>query len=293
MQRLGKTILVWTVVLLMAVDPASAGRWRASRCCPPPCCYTPCYTSCCVVSECCTIEGSATPAPELAPAPQSNAPKAQPTPARPAPSTLAPALRVQQVPPPAAPLPVPTEEMPPEEPAAAEPAAETPEPAKEDEMPEEPARPAKPAEDVEDLFKDSDSKSTETAPPAETKPAGKSEDVEDLFKDTDTDSKKSTSIEAVPAADRNTVSRELEDLFVEPADAARSASAETPTNSMRVWTDNTGKFQVNARLVVVGPKHVRLLKDNGRLTTVPFSRLSQSDLAFVHAQAVDAIAGNF
>jgi hypothetical protein len=186
-------------------------------------------------------------------------------------------------------MPEPTEEMPPEEPAATEPAAETTAPAKEDEMPEEPAKPAKPAEDVEDLFKDSDNKSTEAAPPADTK----SEDVEDLFKDADKDSKKSTSIEAVPGADRKTTDGDREDLFVEPADAARIAAAETPIDSMRVWTDNTGKFRVNARLVVVGPKHVRLLKDNGRFTTVPFSRLSQSDLAFVHAQAVDAIAGNF
>jgi hypothetical protein len=92
----------------------------------------------------------------------------------------------------------------------------------------------------------------------------------------------------VPATDRKATDGELEDLFVESADPAV-----TPSNSMRVWTDNTGKFQVSARLIVVGPKHVRLLKANGRFTTVPFTRLSRGDLAFVHAAAAGAIAGNF
>jgi hypothetical protein len=54
---------------------------------------------------------------------------------------------------------------------------------------------------------------------------------------------------------------------------------------MRLWTDNTGKFQVRARLLVILDGKVRLLKDTGRTTTVPFNRLSKGDLAFVHHQA--------
>jgi hypothetical protein len=35
---------------------------------------------------------------------------------------------------------------------------------------------------------------------------------------------------------------------------------------------------------VIGKTHVRLLKDTGKFTTVPYSRLSQTDLAYVRTQ---------
>jgi hypothetical protein len=54
---------------------------------------------------------------------------------------------------------------------------------------------------------------------------------------------------------------------------------------MRLWTDNTGKFQVRARLVKVLDGKVQLLKETGRTTTVPLDRLSAADLAFVERQA--------
>jgi hypothetical protein len=59
---------------------------------------------------------------------------------------------------------------------------------------------------------------------------------------------------------------------------------------MREWTDNTGHYHVVARLVSVTDTHVRLFKENGRYTTVPFERLSQADLAFVQNQATGQIA---
>ena len=48
-----------------------------------------------------------------------------------------------------------------------------------------------------------------------------------------------------------------------------------------MWTDNTGQYQTVGRLVKVSPTHVRLLKDNGRFSTVPKHRLSEADLAYV------------
>ena len=50
---------------------------------------------------------------------------------------------------------------------------------------------------------------------------------------------------------------------------------------MRLWTDNTGRYQTVGRLAVIAKTHVRLLKDNGRYSTVPLSRLSSEDLTYV------------
>jgi hypothetical protein len=43
----------------------------------------------------------------------------------------------------------------------------------------------------------------------------------------------------------------------------------------------------------VGTDHVRLLKETGKYTTVPFERLSRDDLAFVRQHADRAIVANF
>jgi hypothetical protein len=102
----------------------------------------------------------------------------------------------------------------------------------------------------------------------------------------------------------------LEDLFVEPiavvakpvqAVAAKPMPAEvrpashvsTPAetaNAMRTWTDNTGSYKINAQLVTVGETTVRLLKDTGKYTTVPTTRLSNEDLEFVRRQSATNVA---
>ncbi|MEX0866509.1 MAG: SHD1 domain-containing protein, partial [Pirellulales bacterium] len=53
----------------------------------------------------------------------------------------------------------------------------------------------------------------------------------------------------------------------------------------RVWVDNTGEYEVRGTLAYLLPGHVRLLKDNGRYTTVPLDRLSERDLSVVQQQA--------
>jgi hypothetical protein len=65
----------------------------------------------------------------------------------------------------------------------------------------------------------------------------------------------------------------------QPADA--SIERGLPDLPMRNWTDNTGIYHTMARLVVIGSDSVRLLKDNGRFTTVPLRRLSKADLDYV------------
>ncbi len=54
---------------------------------------------------------------------------------------------------------------------------------------------------------------------------------------------------------------------------------------MRVWTDNTGTYRTSGRLVVIAKTHIRILKDNGRHSTVPLHRLSRADLDYVIAVA--------
>jgi hypothetical protein len=158
-------------------------------------------------------------------------------------------------------------------------------------------KPAEPAE-VEDLFKEP---APATPAPAE-KPAG---EVDDLFKDLDEtkDGNKAAATETpaeTPAApDSN---KEVEDLFSDPAPAPMSAvekpaptqvTETKPVNDMRTWTDNTGNYQIRGRLVVIGKTHVRILKETGKYTTVPFTRLSQADLAFVREHADGAIVASF
>ncbi len=54
---------------------------------------------------------------------------------------------------------------------------------------------------------------------------------------------------------------------------------------MRLWVDSTGQFTCRGRLVRFMDGQVRLMKENGRTTTVPLYRLSQIDLEFINRQA--------
>ena len=92
-----------------------------------------------------------------------------------------------------------------------------------------------------------------------------------------------------------------DDLFgkPEPEAAVPAVPAEAPNaegnadvddlfkdSSYRNWKDNTGNFSVRAKLIVIYGDSVRLLKDNGHTSTVPFRRLSETDRQFV----ADALA---
>jgi hypothetical protein len=49
----------------------------------------------------------------------------------------------------------------------------------------------------------------------------------------------------------------------------------------RQWRDDSGKFEVTARLILILDGKVRLLKETGRTTTVPLNRLSTADQAYI------------
>jgi hypothetical protein len=49
----------------------------------------------------------------------------------------------------------------------------------------------------------------------------------------------------------------------------------------QTWVDNTGTYSVKARLAVIYGDRVKLLKENGKFTTVPLNRLSERDFGYV------------
>lgn len=77
----------------------------------------------------------------------------------------------------------------------------------------------------------------------------------------------------------------------EPEPAVEEAPAEadpfdtsvlhTPGQPSRSWRDDTGRHGTVGRLVEIHADRVRILKDSGRHTTVPLSRLSPADRAHV------------
>ena len=62
--------------------------------------------------------------------------------------------------------------------------------------------------------------------------------------------------------------------------------------AMRAWTDNTGRFRTEGRLVGVTNGYVRLLKANQRYSTVPVQRLSSSDLDYVRLHISHLVAAD-
>jgi hypothetical protein len=54
---------------------------------------------------------------------------------------------------------------------------------------------------------------------------------------------------------------------------------------MRTWIDNTGLYRTRGRLVTVTDGAVKLMKSNGRVSTVALGRLSPADVSFVNRQA--------
>jgi hypothetical protein len=80
--------------------------------------------------------------------------------------------------------------------------------------------------------------------------------------------------------DEGSIEQSLDSLF-DPPSAESFKGAE-----FRTWQDNTGNFAVSARLDTIFPDKVRLLKDNGKFSTVPFRRLSQADQLYVQWVAI-------
>lgn len=145
------------------------------------------------------------------------------------------------------------------------------------------AEPAKPADAVKpvDAAKPADAKKPADA----AKPADAS--VEDPFAPAPAKpaAKDGGSIQAPPAS-KLTV--QVVNVVVDGKVQKTPVVAVVENDPMRVWRDDSGDFEVQAKLVLILDGKVRLLKDTGKFTTVPLDRLSPADLTYVrqHASAM-------
>jgi len=155
-------------------------------------------------------------------------------------------------------------------------------------------RTARQTEPADDLFGSEAAAAPAATTPAPTTPAPDSAPTADDLFDAPATPDAPPAVETPPAAEtpagenKSTVD-DLDDLFgaVPSAAAPATRPVTTPTSQeleVRVWTDNTGHYRTVGRLVKISPTHVRLLKDNGRFSTVAKDRLSQADLAYVEKQ---------
>jgi hypothetical protein len=92
-------------------------------------------------------------------------------------------------------------------------------------------------------------------------------------------------------ADAQKAAPALDDPFADPPPGPRLSAAAPkiePADAMRVWTDVTGKHQVRGRmkLILADQQKVRILKETGKYTTVPFAKLSEEDRMFVAMHAL-------
>ena len=55
----------------------------------------------------------------------------------------------------------------------------------------------------------------------------------------------------------------------------------SPPAEMRKWTDSTGSFSVNAKLVSNEDGSVKLEKEDGRIITLPLTKLSDKDQTYL------------
>ncbi len=194
--------------------------------------------------------------------------------------------------------------------------ADAPKPATTDDLFGSPApaanTPAPAANPLDDLF------STPNAADANPAPA-KNESLDGLFnmnEDAKPKTIEATQDTAMPVSTEADSTPNFDNLFGNPAGATATQSTEEtkpeadkkapeennfddlfkstsapqqPTfqgAEFRSWIDNTGSYEVKARLVMIYPDRIRLLKENGKHTTVPFTRLSDSDRQYVNWVAV-------
>jgi hypothetical protein len=167
-------------------------------------------------------------------------------------------------------------------PAEETPAAPQP-PARPAPPPKAPAQPA-PAED--DLFGDPAPAKKPAAGdeeiPAPAKPAAPKADGDDLFNNVFSEPPAKPVSQPIDEAPAPTKKPEPKPE-PKPADDndpfADNISLPVPT--MREWVDDSGAYRIRGRLVQVLDGKVKLLKETGKTTTVPFSRLSDKDLEYV------------
>ncbi len=257
-RRLGKVLLIWTAVSLVVLDSAWACRRRSCF----SCCETVCSEIvCCDPCEAPLVE-PATPSPSDAPAPAA----VPPAPSLPPAPTPEPTPEPMETSPPAP--------APPQVPTPSPPAAIKPPVAVEPPAPAAPpaAKPAAPAPEEDDPFAPAPAPRAPAAKPASAPPAAPEDDNPFAPLPAKPAAKPAADLPAKPAAD--------------PTADPFKITAESP-RLVREWVDDTGLFRVRGQLIALLDGKVRILKETGRTTTVPLTRLSRADLDYV-AKVVSA-----
>lgn len=83
-----------------------------------------------------------------------------------------------------------------------------------------------------------------------------------------------------PESDSEPAPAEEDDLFGKK-DQPEAQSIMVSQAAYRQWRDNTGNFEIEAKLAEIHTDYVRLLKTNGNYCKVPMRRLSDADRLFV------------
>ena len=298
MREFVRQTLVGCLIATLTVGPSFAchqGDCGCHDCYPAPAvdcwdCGSPCSQADCTVgcSELVYIEddpcgcGGTTLVhdPESAPVEA-----AQPAPAQEMPD------RSEVVPPPTItdPQPKPAEKMA-EEPTTVElppePTKEIPETIPEVEVPEPAVE-----EDLESLFDAPQESEPEAETPPMEEPAEETEtdSLDDLFSEPPPETDEEPPAEDMPEEPAESEESDdlLDDLFGEvglPAELVAPGGLRSRTH--RTWTDNTAKYQCQARLLGVAQGEIVLAKADGKIKRVPMRRLSDADLRFAYGQVV-------
>ena len=142
--------------------------------------------------------------------------------------------------------------------------------------------PATDGDGLDDLFGAPTDEPSDTMPASTPEqPSAPTPTIDDLFGATaDPEGVPEGSFEELPAP---------VNLVPKPSRTVQVVSSDTPAfpalgeTRVRTWIDNTGQYRTQGRLIEIHDDSVRLLKTNGRVCTVPNSRLCQADAAYVDA----------
>ena len=162
-----------------------------------------------------------------------------------------------------------------------------------DPVKEEPAVPAQP--ETSNLFDSPPAVATPSAAPQDVVPVQQPEQPEtevettESFFDTPVEDPAPSTDEPAPAEESEPAEEDdpLDDLFSGlQMPAILSVAGGLDSRATRTWTDNTAKYQCEARLSGLSRGAVVLAQASGKISHVPLRRLSDNDLSFVYQQVV-------
>ncbi len=315
MHKIFRCILVAVLTFGMTVNVSSAGRLFQRGCPKPVCCpVVECAcppVSCSPVVICCeSADFQDSPQPTTDPLPdglepdeveaEKISPAITPGPVDDSSSNIEPTKMSSPEPAidiPVAPLGVPPMPETPAEPSVQPPATDT-----EDDLQDMFDTPT-PSDDVEEMVPEDDlfgssepEKTAEPAPTAaepvevESAPPTEADPLDELFDSPDKPEVPENS-EAPENSEESDIPHPEEDSFDDLfGQVVPPAELSTPggllSNLTRQWTDDTAKYQCEARLVHVMKDKVVLANARGSELAVSLARLSDDDLKFVHQQVV-------